>query len=130
VVVTPGIGSDPATDTGRAKQIRQLYSDIRSANGVLTQVPSADVDGSGDVDRSGGAHKSAEAVVALACAASATTAITGIFKTWLRERRRTLVFTISDGTRRWTVVADGATSDETLQEILRHAVPHDGDGNG
>lgn len=125
VVIKPLSGQEPSGDDSWPDQVNRLYDDIRLAHGILTHV--APVRPESDPGDARARHKGAETAVHLACAASAITAIAAVIKTWLRARRRSLVITISEGKQRRTIRLDGSVSDETLLEVLRHAVRHDGD---
>jgi hypothetical protein len=100
-------------------QQTQLFKDIKLSGGKLVPAPPSPSDASeGAVSRTKGGPD----LLYLVMAATAVQGVIQILRLWLRERSRAVVFEWTDGdeTRTWRIT--GAVSDETLREILAHAV--------
>jgi hypothetical protein len=100
-------------------QLTQLFEDIRRSGGSLLPAPPSSSSASkGEVSRTKGGSD----LLYLVVPATAMQGVFQILRLWLRERGRLVVFEATDGneTRTWRIT--GAVSDETLREVLAHAV--------
>jgi hypothetical protein len=111
LLLVPNDDSAQFMDQQWDDHVHRLFDDIRQARGTLRVVP---------VEAPAAAaapHKGGQTAVILACAASATTAVAGVIKAWLREReRRSLTVTVSKAGTKRTIVINGSIADDTLLE--------------
>jgi hypothetical protein len=103
-------------------QLAQLFEDItRSGGTLLPAAPSAPSATEGAATPTKGAPD----LLYLVLPATAVQSVFQIIKLWLRERGRAITFEWTEGgeTRTWQFT--GQVSDQTLREVLKHAVDQD-----